>query len=113
MKTISLQQTLQILELKDKEGFAFPFDISVFALNQQSKTGGNLNVYNKAKLLIGKPKEKVSLSSLTIAASALLVANKNPNHRMNSTRNIELENGLIKKINIRLIDTINGKKVEY
>ena len=113
MKTISLQDSLQILELKDKAGKAFPFNISVFALNQQSKTGGNLHIYNNAKLLVGNSKAKATLSSLTISASTLSVVKKNPNHRMNFTRNIELENGAIKKINIRLIDTINGKKVEY
>jgi hypothetical protein len=36
---------------------------------------------------------------------------KDANHFQNRTRNIELENGDIRKIHLRLIDSINGKKV--
>lgn len=38
---------------------------------------------------------------------------KNPNHWENRTRNIKLENGEIKKINILFVDSFNGKKVVF
>lgn len=97
---------------KDKEGNPFPFVIDVWTCNRFSKAGGDLRRYVGAKL--GKSnKAKPSLASLTVSASSLPIKKKNPSHFKNRTRNIEVDNGELKKIHIRLIDSINGKKVLF
>lgn len=101
------------MELKTPDGFAAPFDISVREFSAQSKTGGKFKVYNSARLLISKPKNKNTRKSALQKLLTPDVARKNPNHWDNQTRNIELANGEIKKINIRFIIMFNGKKVIY
>lgn len=110
-ETISLKDALQILELKDKNGGAYPFTISFRTLNKQSKHGGRLVSYENAKLFI--PKKNNDQKALAKSLQYAPTNKKNPNHFLNRTRNIEQENGNISKIHIRLIDSINGKKVVY
>ena len=111
VETISLKDTLQIIELKDKAGNPYPFSISFRTLNRQSKTGGRLVSYEKAKLFVPSKNKFPSnnINDMIIEPKD----KKNPNHFLNRTRNIEQENGNISKIHIRLIDSINGKKVVY
>ncbi|PKH50861.1 hypothetical protein CXF68_09255 [Tenacibaculum sp. Bg11-29] len=113
MEVISLREVLQEINKKDKDGNPFPFSVSVWSLNRQSKKGGSLKHYDKARLLVGKKVKNLSAASLLIAAQSAARLSKQPNHFKNRTRNIELENGDIKKIHIRLIDTFNGKKMQY
>lgn len=83
-----------------------PFSISVRSFNLQNKRGGKLIHYENA-VLMQPPKQK--------GAKRLADAThfKNPNHWENRTRNIKLENGEIKKINILFVDSFNGKKVVF
>lgn len=112
-KTIFLKEVLEQMELKTAAGFAISFDIEVREFSAQSETGGKYKVYNDARLLISKPRtfkgKKNSLQKLFFEDKKV----KNPSHFSNHTRNIELANGEIKKINIRFIIKFNGKKVIY
>lgn len=110
---VFLKNVLEQMELKTPEGYAVPFDIEVREFSFQNKTGGKYRVYNDARLLISKPKTKTIKKNLL---NNLFSKNKlwrNPNHFKNQTRNIELANGEIKKINIRFIIKFNGKNVVY
>lgn len=110
MSTISFSECLEIINRKDKLGNPVAFTLDFFTLNRNSKKGGLIKRYKNAKLLAFK-KGLNNLNSLTIQANAKDRYERNPKHFLNRTRNIELENGSIKKIHIRLIDSINGKKV--
>ena len=110
MSTISFSNCLAIINAKDVKGNPIPFSLKVYSLNRNSKKGGVLKVYENAKLLNSKKFER-NLENLTKQATAEVKDTKNPNHFKNRTRNIELANGDIKKIHVRLIDSINGQKV--
>lgn len=101
------------MDLKTPDGFAVPFDIEFRKYSAQSKTGGAYRVYNDARLLISKPTNKSLKKSALEKLFAPDKARKNPNHWENQTRNLELANGEIKKINIRFIVKFNGKNVIY
>ncbi len=109
---ISLKEALQIIEAKDTNGFAIPFDISFRTLNRNSKTGGALRSYNSVTILTRNKKElteKDIVKNLQLASKP----RKAPNHFENRTRNLQKQNGEIFKVNIRLITSINNQKVVY
>ncbi|MFL0067866.1 hypothetical protein V2605_03960 [Tenacibaculum maritimum] len=110
-ETISLRDALVIIDKKDKEGNAFPFDISFRSLNGNSKTGGKLYEYKQVKKLIARKSSSATASIKAVQSG--VTGTRKPNHFFNRTRNLELQNGDIKKIHIRLIISINGKKVIY
>lgn len=109
---IYLKDALKIMQLKDKEGKPFPFDLTYRTLNSQTKQGGKLKIYNGAKYLPeANPNAPQSKSVAAIFAADK--PERNPMHFENRTRNIELQNGDIKKIRIDFIISINNQKVIY
>lgn len=110
MSTVSFSECLKIINKKDKLGNSFPFDADVYTYNKNSKKGGVLKSYQNVKLLAWEKQER-TLQGLTKQATAEVKTTRNPNHFQNRTRNIELPNGDIRKIHLRLIDSINGQKV--
>ena len=111
-ETISLLQAIEIIDRTENLNQSVPFDISFRSLQRNSKTGGKLYTYKQVKKLRKKP-QKLTQSSFLAAIQSTNTAPKHPNHFKNRTRNIELQNGDIKKIHIRLIISINGKNVIY
>lgn len=112
-ETISLSEALEIIYTNDKAGNPYPFDIAVRTLNRQSKTGGKLNTYKAVKRVAPLVAKENSTENIIKSLNLKPSFRKNPNHVKNRTRNIQLQNGQKKKIHIRLIDSINGKKVVY
>ncbi|WP_104810224.1 hypothetical protein [Polaribacter filamentus] len=110
MSTVGFSECLAIINQKDKRGNSVPFDADVYSLNKNSKKGGVLKIYRNVKLLAWEKQER-TLRGQIKAASTEVRSKRNPNHFNNRTRNIELANGEIKKIHLRLIDSINAKKV--
>lgn len=109
---IFLKEALQIMQLKDKEGKPFPFDLTYRTFNSQTKQGGKLKTYNKVKYLPeANPNALPSKSIEAIFAEEK--AEKKPMHFENRTRNIELQNGEIKKLRIDFIISINNQKIIY
>jgi len=111
--TIGLKEALHIIEQKDSDGFPIPFKISFRTLQRNSKTGGRLVTYIGATILTSVPKQRKSNKQIIEDLQKPERANKKPNHSANRTRNIQKANGEIAKIHIRLIDSINNKKVVY
>lgn len=110
--SITLKDALAIIDQKDVKGNAFPFNISFRSLQRNSKTGGKMYHYNQVKKLVRTPTVS-NTASLIKSVQSLETPERKPNHFRNRTRNLELQNGDIKKIHIRLIISINGKKVIY
>jgi hypothetical protein len=112
IKRVFLRQVLEEIKKTDVAGDAIPFDVEFRTFNRQNKMGGVLKKYSGAKLLIGKKmKGKPFIDAEHFYRP---VRNrKNPNHHDNTTRNIELESGHIKKFNFRLITKFNGLEVIY
>jgi len=102
--TIFLREVLHDMKKLDSLKNPVRFDVSVREFNRQNKSGGTYRQYKNCMLL--QP-AKNSQGKKPADAS------KNPRHWENKTRNIKLENGEIKKINILYIITYNGKKVVY
>lgn len=109
---ISFNEALKIIDQTDKLGNAYPFDVSFRTLQRNSKTGGKLITYKQVVKHRAK-NFKHNKASLLKEVQTGTRTRKNPNHKKNRTRLLELQNGDKKKIHIRLIDTINGKKMHY
>tara|TARA_B100001059_G_C17794213_1_gene562040 strand:- start:1475 stop:1816 length:342 start_codon:yes stop_codon:yes gene_type:complete len=111
-KRISFSKAMQIIDRVDKSANSIPFDIAFRTLNRNSKKGGRLLIYRQVKK--HRPK-KSTLSRVSLLASVHsgCKVKRNPNHQNNRTRLLELQNGELKKIHIRLIDSVNGKKMHY
>lgn len=111
-KRIFLRQVLEDIKKTDSQGNAVAFDIEFRTRNKNNNTGGVLKKYAGAKLLIGtKQKGKPFIDAEHFYRVERV--RKNPNHFENATRNIELENGRILKLNFRYITKFNGQEVIY
>lgn len=110
---IGLKEVMEIIYQKDKEGYPVPFDISFRTLQRNSKTGGRLVECFGAKYLASLPKQKKTNQQILYDLQRPERAKKNPNHKINRTRNIQKANGEIVKIHFRLIVSINNLKVVY
>ena len=111
-KGISLKNAVAIIDMVDASGNAIPFDLTFRTYQKFSKTGGKLLRYNQVKKLRSK-KSTPSESSMLVAVQSPTGVKRKPRHYENRTRNLELQNGEIKKIHIRLITSINEKKIYY
>lgn len=109
---ISFSEVIAIIDRVDKVGNAVPFDIAFRTLQRNSKTGGRLVTYKQVKKARSK-KGVPTKASLLASVQSPTGLKKKPNHFKNRTRNLQLQNGEIKKIHIRLIDSVNGKKMHY
>lgn len=109
-KTISLKEALAIVDAVDEIGRPLPFDITFRTLQRNSKTGGKLYTY---KQVVKYRKLKSDNPNYLKQVQTPAKRHRNPNHFANRTRNLELQNGDIKTVHIRLIITVNGLKVIY
>lgn len=109
---ISFSEAMAIIDKVDKQGNAYPFDIAFRTLQRNSKTGGRLVEYKQVRKSRPKNFTETNASLLASVQSGTTIK-RDPNHKKNRTRLLELQNGDNRKIHIRLIDTINGKKMHY
>ena len=109
---IFLRQVLQAMRQVDELGKPQQFDIECRSFNRNNKMGGALIVYKNVRLLTGeKTNSKKNITPEDFFRSSR--TRKNPNHYKNTTRNIELSNGMIRKLNFRYITKFNGVPVVY
>lgn len=109
---ISFSEAMAIIDKVDTQGNAYPFDIAFRTLQRNSKTGGRLVEYKQVIKSRSKNFTATNASLLASVQSGTTIK-RDPNHKKNRTRLLELQNGDKKKIHIRLIDTINGLKMHY
>ena len=108
---IFLREVLAKIRELNKEGNAIPFDIEWCTWNKQNKSGGKLKKAEGVILCMVDKKETDAVKSLQYKAENH--TRKTPNHFKNRTRNIQLRDGSICKINILLITKFNDKSVVY
>ncbi len=107
---ISLTKALEIIKAVDATGRNIPFDISFRTLQRNSKTGGVLYEY---KQVVRFQKKYTKNPNFLKIVQSTEKRKRNPHHFANRTINVELQNGDIRTIHIRLIIMVNGKKVIY
>ncbi|WP_421801766.1 hypothetical protein [Flagellimonas sp.] len=114
-ESIYLSDVLEQMKTLDTKGRAVTFSLKARTLNRNSRTGGKLLEYSKAKLVM--PEENPNsntIESLRTKRKSLSGIRRNPSHYDNKTRNIKLlPGGEIRKIHIRYIIEFNGQKVIY
>ncbi len=110
--TITLNEAFDIFNRRDSKGMFVPFDISFRTFSETTKKGGQLIVYEGVKWL---PSAKEDNDKEITIHNVLdpVKARRDPNHFKNRTRNVELPNGNIRKVNIDFIILVNNYKVIY
>lgn len=111
-ETISFSEAIKVIDKVDAQGNAYPFDITFRTLQRNSKKGGRLIAYKQVRKSHPKNFTETNASLLASVQSGTRIK-RNPNHKKNRTRLLELQNGEKKKIHIRLIISINSKKMHY
>ena len=85
-----------------------PFSMSFVTYDKKRKRGGEwINIKSAVKLMAPEKQQK----AIEAAQPTFTMVSKNPKHFENSTRNIKLQNGSVRKIHIRLVRLFNNKKV--
>ena len=109
---IQLTKALEIMEMLDGEGNPLRFQIRFITANRSNKTGGEIIEVIDARKCIGTRKGEIVFDKREKHAENSQIT-RNPNHFANSTRNIILANGAIRKVHIRLITVFNNQKVFF
>lgn len=109
--TIFLTEALKIMHSKNSDGTPVHFDVEIREFSRQNKTGGKYKIYNDAKLLSQNKSSKKGIIKKYNYTNEK--DKRKQNHWENRTRNLELANGEIKRINILFIIKFNGKNVIY
>jgi hypothetical protein len=100
-RTITLQAALKIIDSGKSFG-----PIAFVTADKKKNSGGEwIEISSAAKheFLTRREMDKIAK-----AAPASNMMHKNPNHYQNSTRNLRLPNGEIRKVHIRLITQFNN-----
>ena len=111
VKHIFLRQVLSEMEKIGPDKKPVLFEIECRTFNSNNKSGGALKKY-KCRLLV-KTKSKGKIFNPYEHDYRVFRTRKNPKHWDNRTRNVELENGMIRKIKILYITKFNGTPVAY
>ena len=102
-KTISLQDAIAIMDT------GTPFSMAFVTCDQKKDTGGEwIELRNCRKQPFAVPKALKAAGKAVPKAKKL---SKNPNHYENSTRNIILGNGELRKVHLQLITMFNQQEV--
>lgn len=102
METTTLKEVLYWMDGGE------PFSLMAITWDEKKKTGGEeLFIKQAWKHNPVKPEDRKAIAQ----AQPKTLLRKNPNHFNNSTRNLRLPNGEIRKVHIRLIRQFNGKTV--
>ncbi len=109
---IQLTKVLQTMEELDGEGNPLRFQIRFVTANKSNKTGGEIIEVKDARKCIGNRNGEIVFDKRKKHADNSQIS-RNPNHFANSTRNIILANGAIRKVHIRLIIEFNNQKVFF
>ena len=98
------------MEEFDQAGKPVSFDLKFVTCDRKRETGGEIIEIKSGRKCVGKRNGKVLFDT---RKADIQNTSRDPRHWVNSTRNILLQNGQIRKVHIRLIIEFNGKKVCY
>ena len=95
----------------DHTGRPVPFSITFITADRTRNTGGEIINISEAQKCVGKQSGSVLYATPVNASSTNSVA-RDPHHRENETRNIFIPiSGQVRKVHLRLITQLNGKKI--
>lgn len=108
---IRLSDVLDQMDELDENSNPVRFQMKFVTANRKLDTGGEIIEIIDGKKCIGVRHGKIIFDKRVKPERSGNILTKDPNHWANSTRNIMLPNGLIRKVHIRLIIEFNHKKV--
>jgi hypothetical protein len=107
---IRLGECLEQMEQLDEFGKPKKFQMRFVTANRNLGTGGEIIEIEDGRKCVGKRNGSV-VHDTRKAYAEVPALSKDPHHWINSTRNILLPNGQIRKVHIRLIIEFNHQKV--
>ena len=110
---IRLWDVLEIMDSLDGIEKPVRFQMKFVTANRLEETGGEIIELKDAQKCSGKTKQGKPIFAAKKNIPVVERITKDPNHWVNSTRNILLPNGQKRKLHIRLIIEFNNKKVCY
>ena len=111
---IRLSDVLKQMDQFGPDGKPSKFQIRFVTADRSLGTGGDIIELSNGRKCVGLNKQGSPVFDLrTKSPSIDSRIKKDPRHWVNSTRNILLENGKIRKVHIRLIIEFNKQKVCY
>ncbi|WP_057935859.1 hypothetical protein [Algoriphagus resistens] len=88
-----------------------PFSIVFVTCDQSRDSGGDIITLENVVLSFNQ--NAADKAGFEMPEPARTPFNKRANHYEYATRNVRLQNGMIRKFHIRLLEYFNGKKVFY
>ena len=109
---IQLSKALDLMDLLDDDGKPVKFHVKFVTADRMRRTGGEIIEIHSGRKCVGNRNGKTVFDT-RLKADENPSISRQPNHWMNSTRNIILPNGGIRKVHIRLIIEFNNQKVFF
>ncbi|MDP1624104.1 MAG: hypothetical protein Q8M08_17410 [Bacteroidales bacterium] len=109
---IQLSAALDLMDQLDGEGKPVNFHVKFVTADRIRRSGGEIIEIQSGRKCVGKRSGKTVFDSRKKADENPSIS-RQPNHWVNSTRNILLPNGGIRKVHIRLIIEFNNQKVFF
>ena len=103
---LTIKQALEIIESGTWAG-----PIRFITANEAKGSGGEVREVKKFRIARALRQAQRDKGGMDKAAPIVLYQGKDPNHRKNFTRNIELQNRSIMTIHPALITHLNGREV--
>ncbi|MCX6267044.1 MAG: hypothetical protein NTW16_06765 [Bacteroidetes bacterium] len=109
---IQLSKALDLMDQLDDDGKPVRFHVKFVTADRIRRTGGEIIEIPSVRKCVGNRNGK-TVFDIRQKADENPSISRQPNHWMNSTRNILLPNGGIRKVHIRLIIEFNNQKVFF
>jgi len=107
---IRLSEALAQMDQVDETGKPRKFQMRFVTANRKEGTGGEIIEIKDGHKIVGKRDGEVVIDKRKVYSDVPKLS-RDPHHWINSTRNIILPNGQIRKVHIRLIIEFNNQKV--
>jgi hypothetical protein len=107
---ITLAEVIRKMDTIGEDGKPVIFDIKFVTADRKRGTAGEIIEVKEARKCIDV-RNGIPVFDKRESHNQDTSVSRNPNHYQNSTRNILLKNGRIRKVHIRLIIEFNGQKV--
>ncbi|MFZ4523913.1 MAG: hypothetical protein ACOYNC_19585 [Bacteroidales bacterium] len=109
---IQLSKALDLMDQLDDDGKPVKFQVKFVTANRKLKTGGEIIEIADGRKCVGKRRGEMVFDMRKSLQDPSCVS-RPPNHTANSTRNILLPTGGIRKVHIRLIIEFNNQKIFF
>lgn len=107
---IRLSEVFEQMDQLDDTGHPVKFQMRFVTANRKEGTGGEIIEIKDGRKGVGKRGGEIVFDKRKVYSDVPKLS-RDPHHWINSTRNLILPNGQIRKVHIRLIIEFNGQKV--